>query len=392
MWGLVVAPRSDFVGDARRGMAVGTRWRSSEDTYDPGLTLNARPQRLLAGAALICIAFACSWTMCVNLMGDPANQGTSDQTDVSATRSDKLVAFVDRFVISSRGDKLAVTASRAPAAPSEPSVEPLAKAKAKAALVNFAMLFDPHFANGATPGTFADRVPLQPSGWQVASAAPQAAPQKQQLAMLSPATDETPSVPLPQPRPAQSRTAAISQGISNGAHQVVAKAAADTRSIFEKLFGKPTTPFTLAYADADTSGLGSTSSSVALYDHTTAVYDITARKVYLPDGTTLEAHSGLGDMLDDPNHADVRMRGVTPPTLYDLQPREALFHGVKALRLIPVDGESATYGRSGLLAHTYMLGPNGDSNGCVSFKDYQAFLEAYESHKITRLAVVTHLQ
>jgi Protein of unknown function (DUF2778) len=369
-------------------MAVGNVWRSGVETYDhSGLPLTARPQRLLAGAALICIAFACSWTMCVNLMGDPA-----DQANASAVRSEKLITFVDRFAISNRGDKLAMAAPTSPdaiAAPTKPSAARLAKAKA--ALVNFAMLFDPHFANGAAPGTFADRAPLQPSGWQVASA-PQAAPQKQQLAILSPATDEKPSVPLPQPRPAQSRTAAISQGISNGAHQIVARAAADTRTIFEKLFGRSTTPFTLAYADADTSATGSTSSSVALYDHSTAVYDITARKVYLPDGTTLEAHSGLGDMLDDPNHADVHNRGVTPPTLYDLQPREALFHGVKALRLIPVDGENATYGRSGLLAHTFMLGPNGDSNGCVSFKDYEAFLDAYESHKISRLAVVTRLQ
>ncbi len=363
-------------------MAVGTGWRSSEQIYDtPGLTLNARPQRVLAGAALICIAFACSWTMCVNLMGDPADP----VADVSASRSDKLATFIDRFEIGRRGDKLPVAAaSAAPAAPNQPATAHLAKAKA--ALVNFAMLFDPHFANGAAPGTFADRAPLQPSGWQIAAAPAPAAAAKQQLAMLSPATDEKPSVPLPQARPLQSRTAAIRQG----AHQIVAKAAADTRTIFEKLFGKPSTPFTLAYADADTGATGST--SAALYDHTTAVYDISAHKVYLPDGTTLEAHSGLGDLLDDPNHADVHNRGVTPPTLYDLQPREALFHGVKALRLIPVDGESATYGRSGLLAHTYMLGPNGDSNGCVSFRDYEAFLDAYESRKITRLAVVTRLQ
>ena len=368
-------------------MAVDTGWRSNEEIYEyPGLSLNARPQRMLAGAALVCIAFACSWTMCVNLMGDATDQAPADQTaDVATTRADKIVTFVDRFAITSRGDKLAVAAPSAPVASAQSNTARLAKAKA--ALKNFAMLFDPHFANSAAPGTFADRVPLQPSGWQVASAQPQAAPQKQQLAMLSPATDEQPSVPLPLPRPAQSRTAAITQG----AHNIVARAAADTRSIFEKLFGKPTTPFTLAYADADTGSIGNTSSA-ALYDHSTAVYDITARKVYLPDGTTLEAHSGLGDMLDDPNHAEVHNRGVTPPTLYDLQPREALFHGVKALRLIPVDGENATYGRSGLLAHTYMLGPNGDSNGCVSFKDYEAFLEAYEEHKITRLAVVTRLQ
>jgi hypothetical protein len=38
-----------------------------------------------------------------------------------------------------------------------------------------------------------------------------------------------------------------------------------------------------------------------------------------------------------------------------------------------------------------MLGPNGDSNGCVSFRDYRRFLEAYRSGEIRRLAVVAHL-
>jgi len=38
-----------------------------------------------------------------------------------------------------------------------------------------------------------------------------------------------------------------------------------------------------------------------------------------------------------------------------------------------------------------MLGPNGDSNGCVSFRDYNAFLQAYLNHHIKRLAVVTRL-
>jgi hypothetical protein len=36
------------------------------------------------------------------------------------------------------------------------------------------------------------------------------------------------------------------------------------------------------------------------YDQTTAVYDISAHTVYLPDGKRLEAHSGLGDRIDDP--------------------------------------------------------------------------------------------
>jgi hypothetical protein len=35
-----------------------------------------------------------------------------------------------------------------------------------------------------------------------------------------------------------------------------------------------------------------------------------------------------------------------------------------------------------------MLGPNGDSNGCVSFRDYGAFLRAYKQGKVKRLVVV----
>jgi hypothetical protein len=114
--------------------------------------------------------------------------------------------------------------------------------------------------------------------------------------------------------------------------------------------------------------------------------------VYLPDGTKLEAHSGLGSRLDDPRTAHIRMQGVTPPHVYELTPREALFHGVPALRLTPVGGEEAIFGRSGLLAHTYMLGPNGDSNGCVSFRDYNAFLNAYRNQGIKRLAVVARVE
>jgi hypothetical protein len=38
-----------------------------------------------------------------------------------------------------------------------------------------------------------------------------------------------------------------------------------------------------------------------------------------------------------------------------------------------------------------MLGPNGDSNGCVSFRDYDAFLRAYLNHEIKRIAVVARL-
>ena len=173
----------------------------------------------------------------------------------------------------------------------------------------------------------------------------------------------------------------------------------ERRSMVEKLWGKPASNGSLlAYASADASVTGSLPreqnphmGGSPPYDKDTAVYDITAHTVYLPDGTKLEAHSGLGPTLDDPRSQKIRMRGVTPPHIYDLKPREALFHGVPALRLTPQGGEEAIYGRDGLLAHTFMLGANGDSNGCVSFRDYYAFLDAYRNKGIRKLAVLAKI-
>jgi hypothetical protein len=133
-----------------------------------------------------------------------------------------------------------------------------------------------------------------------------------------------------------------------------------------------------------------TSTSPLDPDDHTAVYDISARTVYLPKGEKLEAHSGLGDKIDDPQYVHVRMRGPTPPNVYDLTLREKLFHGVRAIRLNPVD-DSKMFGRDGILAHSYMLGSNGQSNGCVSFKNYQKFLQAFLSGEVDRLVVVPNL-
>jgi hypothetical protein len=126
-------------------------------------------------------------------------------------------------------------------------------------------------------------------------------------------------------------------------------------------------------------------------DGHTAIYDISAHKVYLPNGRTLEAHSGFGKRLDDPRYVSEKDLGPTPPNVYDLTLREEPFHGVRAIRLVPVGG-GKMFGRDGLLAHSYMLGPNGQSNGCVSFSDYSAFLDAYEGGEVSRLVVVDHLE
>jgi hypothetical protein len=213
------------------------------------------------------------------------------------------------------------------------------------------------------------------------------------------------AIPVLPARPAESRTdtnrgASVRDMAQRAKAAVMSIASADRQTMVEKLWGKSQArPSLLAFASADasvTGSLGPTQNPAlggsAPYDRSTAVYDISARMVYLPDGTKLEAHSGLGSSLDDPRSARIRMRGVTPPHIYELKPREALFHGVPALRLTPIGGEDAIYGRSGLLAHTYMLGPNGDSNGCVSFKDYNAFLNAYHNQGIKRLAVVARVE
>ena len=126
------------------------------------------------------------------------------------------------------------------------------------------------------------------------------------------------------------------------------------------------------------------------YGAWTAVYDIGARTVYLPNGKKLEAHSGLGGMRDDPRYVNLPMRGATPPNVYELELLEQLFYGVRALRLIPV-GDNPDFGRNGFLAHTYMLGPRGDSHGCIVFKDYNSFLRAFLNGEIKRLVVVGHL-
>lgn len=119
-----------------------------------------------------------------------------------------------------------------------------------------------------------------------------------------------------------------------------------------------------------------------------AVYDISAATVYMPDGTKLEAHSGIGHMADDPRYVDVKMNGPTPPHTYVLKMREKRFHGVEAIRMLPVNGKNL-HGRDGFLTHSYLLrGRRAESHGCVAFKDYPKFLAAFKSGKIKKLVVV----
>ena len=357
---------------------------------------------LAGGAAVACLVLASGWTVYSNILSAsvyPTLGAGYDEPIVKRT------AVAARSAIQNINDTFAALPGPPPA---------IAKPATVAALS--ATQFNERFA-AAEPQGVASAVPAEPAtapapkipAPKLAEAKPVSAPK---LAEAPKQKDAPPAqvalnVPPPPPTPAEAKPAKTGTSIRDMAQRakaaVMSIASAEKPSIFEKLWGKqPSHGSLLSYASADASITGSLGNSLgqnqnpalggsAPYDRSTAVYDISAHMVYLPDGTRLEAHSGLGDKLDDPRSANIRMRGVTPPHIYELTPREALFHGVPALRLNPIGGEDAIYGRSGLLAHTFMLGPNGDSNGCVSFRDYNAFLNAYRNQGIKRLAVVARV-
>ena len=206
-------------------------------------------------------------------------------------------------------------------------------------------------------------------------------------AEAKPAEAVVPAIPLPRSRPAEVSLAARDQKTPASEGE---SAHPDDPTLLQKLSGMFKYRLTLASL-TPTDGIFASSPDLAAlgYDKETAVYDITAHVVYLPNGLKLEAHSGLGDSRDDPRRVNERAVGSTPPAVYDLKPREQLFHGVQALRMQPVEGSAL--GRTGLLVHSYMLGPNGDSNGCVSVRDYDTFLAAYQKGDFKRLAVVSNL-
>jgi hypothetical protein len=371
--------------DARR-MTYGTGTRQDFTAYHhrDSSRKNLSPNVFFGGAALACVVLGCAWTLTANVLGTG-----SDPAAVSANVepvTGGAVTFSARFDALGAGPEgLSVVRKSAPAV----------RQASDAIRKNYMALLDVTYSLGPPPGSFSATMPRGPEG---------------QLAMLPPeqsdAEDATPvaprraaqSAPLPASRPSTLRLLASRE--VEKAKAAILSVTAEKPSIFEKLYGKPQAKGSLlAFASADFGdvsipgpGKASPMGNAAPYDRQTAVYDITARTVYLPDGSKLEAHSGLGAKLDDPRYVHVRMHGATPPHVYDLEPREALFHGVPALRLKPVGGEEAIYGRTGLLAHTYMLGPNGDSNGCVSFKDYYAFLNAYRNGGIKRLAVVARVE
>jgi Tlde1 domain len=343
----------------------------------------AIPNHVFGSAAVACLVLGCAWILHANVFG------ASVYPQLSSADFDSPVIRRPAFAVRSAPSAADTIAAALP--------EPAPLISAPATVPSLPLLsFDDRFAAAAPQS-------VEPSAPAETPKLAEAARPKDGSAS-SAAVQVAAIVPPPratEARPAKNPGAAVRDMAQRAKAAVMSVAAASKPSIVEKLWGKPQSPTSLlAYASADASATGSIGPSQnpalggtqPLYDRSTAVYDISARTVYLPDGTRLEAHSGLGSKLDDPRYVHVKMQGATPPHIYELTPREALFHGVPALRLTPIGGEDAIFGRRGLLAHTYMLGPNGDSNGCVSFKDYNAFLNAYRNLGIKRLAVVARVE
>jgi hypothetical protein len=356
-----------FALGIRGGMTRNSQWREDfragyEQAHRRG---ESRPQRIFGGAALLFVALACGSIAWGNLGG---------RADESAMDADA------GSVVASNGEEAAKTDSLPSAARAYGKLAALLRDYAHRASVGIGdeVLFDSRFSFGSAPGKFVKNPEV------VASLPLRGEDAGAKAAPPATAVSSAPAVP---PAKTQSRLAAFRDSVRAVA-AAARIAATEKPTIFQKLFGKPA-PTTLAYASAE-DDISPEQGSSGRYDHQTAVYDISAHTVYLPDGTQLEAHSGLGSRLDDPRFTNERMRGPTPATVYDLKLRESSFHGVEALRLVPVD-ESKVFGRSGLLAHSYMLGSNGQSNGCVSFRNYTPFLKAYLNHEIKRLVVVSRL-
>jgi len=355
-------------------------------------------RRLFGGVALACLVLGCGWTVYSNILSASVYPTLGDAGyDEPVIRRPPMVAT--RSVTQAVEDGFAALHETAPVIEEPATV---------ASITPF--MFNERFA-ASQPQAVASAVPPEP----VTAPSQQPAPPKLAEAPKTVSASKLAEAPRPkQAAPAQvamnvpppaappsEKTAgdSIRDMAQRAKAAVMSIASGERTSITEKLWGKQEQRGLLSFASADASITGSIGKdqnpalggSSPPYDRSTAVYDISAHTVYLPDGSKLEAHSGLGSKLDDPSSAKIRMHGVTPPHIYELTPREALFHGVPALRLNPIGGEDAIYGRSGLLAHSFMLGPNGDSNGCVSFRDYNAFLNAYRNQGIKKLAVVARI-
>jgi len=247
------------------------------------------PHRFFGSAAIACLVFGCAWAVYANVLG------ASIYPTISAENFDAPVI--------KRMSSVVIRNPR-PAADNSPlaALEPTPSGPS--------FTFADRFAAAAAQGV-APRPQTEMS--KVETPKPAEAPKLAEAPKrrdTSPAPVQLAAIgPPPAPRSVEVRAAKAPDGPVQDMAQrakaaVMSIVGADRSSIVEKLWGKPQSRGSLlAYASADTSVTGGLGSSLgqsqnpalggsAPYDRSTAVYDISAHMVYLPDGT--KAGSAFG--------------------------------------------------------------------------------------------------
>ncbi len=265
-------------------MAYGT---ANADRFAPGRRISLSGTTALTFAAFAMAAGAAAWI---------ADIGSSASASIPAASADtREPSFESRFSAHSAFDPLPANFSLRPSVQSLYSEVEVKLQEAKARLAR----------------------KLQSEDWKTAlleDAAPSTSSVPSAQPVL-PAPSIVTTVPLPKSRPVEA-SAELQSSSPAPAVQ------ADSRSLFQKLADVLPTHLTLASLAPD-GGLPSDGPDLTSlgYESFTAVYDISAHVVYMPNGSKLEAHSGIGALMDDPEHVNERMVGATPPTVYDLKPR-----------------------------------------------------------------------
>src|SRR5262245_59524143 len=167
----------------------------------------------------------------------------------------------------------------------------------------------------------ATMVPVAPSAPRAAPMPAPAAPRAAARALAARVAPNKPEQAPERPATAPYRVASLGDTPIRTAYASVDSPSRDSGtddSILKKM-----TPRDPAPTDAATKDVVAKDGPLAGIDLTrTAVYDIAARIVYLPNGQRLEAHSGLGEHMDEIRSVNLRSLGPTPPGLYELTMRE----------------------------------------------------------------------
>jgi len=227
----------------------------------------AIPLTVFGGAAIACVVLGCAWTIYANVLGAGVYPTVSGANfDAPVIRRPSNLAFQSAPPVA----KNVRTALAEPIASSSvperfPSIAPFS--------------FDDRFAAAAPRA-------VEPSPFTESPKPREASP--------PPAAQVANAVPKPAPRPSTLRLLA-SREIAKAKAAILSVTAAEKPTIFEKLYGKPASKGSaLAFASADFGDVSipgpakaSPMGNAAPYDRETAVYDISARTVYLPDGSKL---------------------------------------------------------------------------------------------------------